>query len=563
MKRNAFQTLSHLCCLMLWLIGTVQDTSARGRDLHAIQLPWDIDQLKQWAKDPSGLDFLLDDNIELPIQLREKADVVFQPETWHGPDDLSAGILIGWNQDHLYLRINVRDDRFVPAKTEDQLVRGDHVELWFAELWGGRATSSQIGIGWLEGASSPVVKDWTEFGLRGRVISSEEVSAFSKRNADGYVLVVAIPLAALNIRPKYGSWIGIMVEVSDTDDRLAQETLLSTSRERRYRDATSFNTLKFPTVIEEVHFTNPTTPDLWVSFNSTVLVLKKAEGGYEIAFQGDATGYTGLTRTTSITFSTIDINENDGVIEIAKYERSDSSHRIGNFSGQSVVIHKYINGKVERIWQATLESSSTGMALDPSIFTSQYEFFTRDDSDYKAIRVLSRGQALGNNPDSFEGVFPSVEAETIYIWNGRQYTSKEELYRTDLVLLSIIKGLSHEDEEVRSAAAPRLESYMEGRGRKDRFSVIKGALLALEDESQRVRVEVARVLVDASKSAYNNTRVEAEVALCMPVLIEALSDESPQEVRQQAVNALKRIGTPDAMGAVERWEKRNADGGIR
>ncbi len=67
---------------------------------------------------------------------------------------------------------------------------------------------------------------------------------------------------------------------------------------------------------------------------------------------------------------------------------------------------------------------------------------------------------------------------------------------------------------------------------------------ALSDEDKEVRSRAASALALIGESAKN----------AVPALIEALGDEAGQ-VRSGAARALKTIGTPEAMKAVEEYEK--------
>ena len=53
------------------------------------------------------------------------------PESWGGPDDLSATVCYAWDDDNLYMGFDVVDDVIVQNHVGTDIWRGDHVEIWF------------------------------------------------------------------------------------------------------------------------------------------------------------------------------------------------------------------------------------------------------------------------------------------------------------------------------------------------------------------------------------------------------------------------------------------------
>ena len=98
----------------------------------------------------------------------------------------------------------------------------------------------QLAIGMTRNGQ-PIVADWTPRRKRNEALERGVKAAFQK-NAKGYIVEVAIPLALLKINPVQDWRIGVLLDVSDTDnaDNPRQEKLLYSSQERRFRDPTSF-----------------------------------------------------------------------------------------------------------------------------------------------------------------------------------------------------------------------------------------------------------------------------------------------------------------------------------
>ena len=114
MKKKAFHLLWSLCFVMLWFIGTekvvLQQAYARGRELYAVKLdsPPVIDGIiERWP-------YIVDMYGGISeIKFSEKEDVVFHPEKWQGPKDLSAQLAMSANYDpkqHLF-RTEIAGDK--------------------------------------------------------------------------------------------------------------------------------------------------------------------------------------------------------------------------------------------------------------------------------------------------------------------------------------------------------------------------------------------------------------------------------------------------------------------
>lgn len=526
MKKKAFQLLWYLCFVMLWFIGTekivLQQASARGRELYAVELDSPpvidgaVEKFDMAKSEGPGI-----------ISLRGEA-AVFHPERWKDWKELSAWISIGWDAQNLYFTFEIRDDKVVFAKNPEQLLKNDHVEIWLdtqldydyedARM---NADDLQLAIGMTQNEQT-IVADWSPRRKRNEVLE-RGVKAVSRKYAagkypGGYAVEVAIPLALLKINPIQDRRIGVLLDVSDTDDadNPRQDKLLSSSKERRFRDPTSFNTLIFtfnnirlpldqasildkyePGLarrivaaigdwhfhsqikgtsysVEEVYFTNTKVPDLlidmyvqgtwWKDGVNLVFVLKKKKEHYEIIFRTKRGFKTGTE------MKPIDINESDGMVELVQEDLLSAGFYIDPYESD-VIIYKYIGGEMREIWRAQLERSNNPGTVR---FKNKYELVRRADSDYKAIRLT-----LNYGLYYFQTVDPIVkqQAENIYIWNGEKY---------------VPEGKEHTIDELRARAAP--------------------------------------------------------------ALIKALNDED-EFVREATIEELKKIGTPEAMKAVEAYEQ--------
>ncbi len=213
--------------------------------------------------------------------------------------------------------------------------------------------------------------------------------------------------------------------------------------------------------VEEVHFTNPTIPNLIIElevksawseemhyghrrgiWRSKRCLLKKEQKRYEIIAE------------LGFLIKPIDINDKDGVIEFVEQDILYGGSYMEP-SESDVVIYKYMEGEMREIWRAQLERSNNPRTVR---FKNKYELVQHADSDYKTIRLtLNYGLYYFGTTDSIV----KQQAENIYIWNGEKYVLEGKEHTIDelraLAEPELIKALNHEDEFVRKAAAEELK----------------------------------------------------------------------------------------------------------
>ncbi|MEW6096155.1 MAG: sugar-binding protein [bacterium] len=163
------------------------------------------------------------------IAIDKKEYVTYKPSNWQGKEDLSGIAMAQRDNKNLYLAIKVKDDNFVQPFTGDNILKGDHLELWFETPKG----IYQFGISpgdfekldseillWLPGVSTKKRQDM----LRGIKIASIKTKT-------GYNLEAKIPLANLGIDSQKNKAIGFTLVISDTDNKAKpeQDTLLASS----------------------------------------------------------------------------------------------------------------------------------------------------------------------------------------------------------------------------------------------------------------------------------------------------------------------------------------------
>lgn len=164
-------------------------------------------------------------------------DVVHKPENWNGAGDLSFTTMTLWDDTSLYIAAIVTDDTVVTPTSQADLLKGDHLEIWFdfaaaTPRQKADAAVSQLGIGTAAPGKSAAIS----FFLPEKAATQGIVAAVSV-TANGYQLEAQIPVTALKIMfPKDFQWqadtkFGYTLVVSDTDnpDKRAQDSLMATS----------------------------------------------------------------------------------------------------------------------------------------------------------------------------------------------------------------------------------------------------------------------------------------------------------------------------------------------
>lgn len=194
-------------------------------------------QLTEWSETP---DFLLDKDNQIIFNST--------PNSWSGPEDLSAKTWAGWAADGLYFAFEVTDEQHVQSAADDTLWHGDHMEIQLDTqldqdydnpgmndddfqigLSRGDLTNvPAIGYAWFNGANPP-----------GEI---QGLKMASTTTATGYVLEAFIPVGALSgISLTEGAIFGMNISPSDSDTLGgSQETMLSTSIIRTYADPRTF-----------------------------------------------------------------------------------------------------------------------------------------------------------------------------------------------------------------------------------------------------------------------------------------------------------------------------------
>lgn len=196
------------------------------------------------------------DLAEWPELSLRAEDVVYRPENWTGPADLSARFALGWNDGRLFVAADVTDDVFVQTQRGEALFRGDSLELLVdaalrsdfdsAQLSG---DDYQLGLspGTLAG-DAPEAYLWFPSAQDRVPIGDAPIVIATRRTAAGYTLEAAIPWLVFRYvaAPQAGWRVGFVLAVSDNDtpDTAEQQSMVASVPGRRLTDPTTWGTLE-------------------------------------------------------------------------------------------------------------------------------------------------------------------------------------------------------------------------------------------------------------------------------------------------------------------------------
>ncbi|MCC6188872.1 MAG: LCP family protein [Anaerolineales bacterium] len=198
---------------------------------------------------PPGMEGDLSEWAFLPYPL---AEPIFGPEHWEGPHDAAAVWNIAWDDEYLYLALDINDSAFVQEAAGDQLYRGDSLEVWFDAQLSTDGTSHelnaddfQLGISpgkLISPVGGPEAYLWHPQNTARPV---PDVIIAPRLGSGGYTLEVSIPWSLFGVTPSAGQMYGLALALND-DDSLGtaeQQTQVTNRKEQRLADPTTWGIL--------------------------------------------------------------------------------------------------------------------------------------------------------------------------------------------------------------------------------------------------------------------------------------------------------------------------------
>ena len=179
---------------------------------------------------------------------------VFTNSSWDGTDDLSAVWRLGWDENNLYIGVDVSDDAHVQTQTGNQIFRGDSVDMQFDTDrdgdFGDGLSPDDFQITFSPGDFSTLPESVARFqGTAGGQIldapGGHNVALKAQRSASGYTLEAAVPWSDISLVPSEGLVIGMALNANDNDTpgTAVQEVMMSHVATRTLTNPAGWGTL--------------------------------------------------------------------------------------------------------------------------------------------------------------------------------------------------------------------------------------------------------------------------------------------------------------------------------
>ena len=178
--------------------------------------------------------------------------VVYGRGSWKGETDLSATLMVGWDDYFLYIAARVKDDTYVQNASGENLFRGDSVEVLLdtnvsKDYYLDELDKDDFQLGISPGKSSvgnkPEAYLWYPKAKAG---SYGEVKMAALATDNGYRIEAKIPWSLVGISgPDIGQHFGFVFSVSDNDtsSENTQQSMVATSAGRVLADPTTWGDL--------------------------------------------------------------------------------------------------------------------------------------------------------------------------------------------------------------------------------------------------------------------------------------------------------------------------------
>jgi hypothetical protein len=181
---------------------------------------------------------------------------VYNSSSWDGSADLAATWRLLWDEQNLYIGVEVEDDIHVQTQTGNQIFRGDSLDMQIDTA--PAANASQVNPETYQIIFSPGnFGSLGESAFRfqgtsnGRLVDApgHSISVEAQQTTGGYTLEAAIPWQDLDVTPTGGRRLGLALNANDNDQlgEAIQEVMMSHVSTRTLTDPQSWGIL----VLEE------------------------------------------------------------------------------------------------------------------------------------------------------------------------------------------------------------------------------------------------------------------------------------------------------------------------
>lgn len=205
----------------------------------------------QLVTPPMQIDGNLGEWAEFPNY--ESAYLVFSDDSWDGTDDVRAAWRLGWDQNNLYVAVQVEDDIHVQTQSGSTIFKGDGVSLqvdtqFDADFGPGLSPDDyQINLSPGNFADNPPVAYRFRGDNSGNMIDmvGHDIQIAALPSGNGYLLEAAIPWRDIGVSPGPGLRMGMALNVNDNDkpDTAVQEVMMSHVSTRIFNDPSSWGVI--------------------------------------------------------------------------------------------------------------------------------------------------------------------------------------------------------------------------------------------------------------------------------------------------------------------------------
>lgn len=179
---------------------------------------------------------------------------VYNANSWDGSDDVEAIWRLAWDDNNLYVAVEVSDNLHVQTQTGNQIFRGDSVDLQVdtdrAGDFGPGLNLDDFQINLSPGNFNDIPPSAFRFQgtADGKVLDApggHHVTVAAQKTTAGYILEAAIPWSDLNLTPTVGLVLGLALNVNDNDQagQALQEVMKSNVSTRTLTNPSGWGTL--------------------------------------------------------------------------------------------------------------------------------------------------------------------------------------------------------------------------------------------------------------------------------------------------------------------------------
>ncbi len=187
------------------------------------------------------------------VPVTEANALVYSAAGWDGSDDVRGLWRLGWDDNYLFIAVQVEDDLHIQTQTGNQIFRGDSVSLQIdSDLdgdFGPQLSEDDYQINLSPGDFAGIPPSAFRFqGTReGGMVDApgHGIRVAALQVEAGYQLEAAIPWQDIGLAPEAGLVVGLALNVNDNDTvgTAVQEVMKSHAATRAFRDPSSWGRL--------------------------------------------------------------------------------------------------------------------------------------------------------------------------------------------------------------------------------------------------------------------------------------------------------------------------------